>query len=190
MIDNIRLIPLKKPRYIKPIRMLYNEDGVEKSWELVRAHDSIAILIYNKDKDAFILVRQFRPAIYLNNHDGYTYELCAGIIDKDKTIEEIASEEIREETGYDIPCGKLQKITVFYSAVGFAGSRQTLYFAEVANINKKWQGGGIETEQIEVIELSLSKAMEFMFDESIVKTSGLLFALFWYMNIYKKGEER
>lgn len=41
---------------------------------------------------------------------GITLELCAGIIDKDKSIEEIAREEVLEECGYDVPLKNLKQI--------------------------------------------------------------------------------
>jgi len=43
-------------------------------------------------------------------HHACTLELCAGIIDKDVSIEEIARQELLEEVGYDVPVGKLEKI--------------------------------------------------------------------------------
>jgi len=39
-----------------------------------------------------------------------TLELCAGIVDKDVTLEEIAREELLEEVGYDVPVSLLEKI--------------------------------------------------------------------------------
>ena len=39
-----------------------------------------------------------------------TLELCAGIVDKDVDVEEIAREELLEEVGYDVPVSKLEKI--------------------------------------------------------------------------------
>jgi UDP-sugar diphosphatase len=52
---------------------------------------------------------------------------------------------------------------------------------------KKSDGGGIDDEQIEVIYLPLSKAKEFMFDESYIKTPGLLFGFMWFFNEFKLG---
>ena len=44
---------------------------------------------------------------------GITYELCAGILDKeDATVEEVAKMEILEETGYDVPLENIESITV------------------------------------------------------------------------------
>lgn len=167
-------------QYIKPKSMFYKQNGVEKRWDIVDTHNSVAILIYHKELDSFIFVKQFRPSIYLKNHDGFTYELCAGIVDKDLTLQEIAYEEVLEETGYDVPLESLEKISSFYTAVGFAGGRQRLYYVEVDSSMKVSEGGGIENENIEVIYLKRDETRAFMFDEAVATTSGLMFALMWY----------
>lgn len=88
-------------------------------------HFSVAILLYNTDRNTLVFVRQFRPPIRLFSllsqpnvtldnlisaqksvacHSGYSLELCAGIIDKPNlSTVEIAQEEIVEETGYNPP---------------------------------------------------------------------------------------
>jgi len=172
--------------YIKPKSMFYVQNSIEKRWDIVDTHNSVAILLFHKDLDSFVFVKQFRPSIYLKNKDGFTYELCAGIVDKDKTLIEIAKEEILEETGYDVPLEKMEKISSFYTAVGFAGGRQTLYYAVLDDSMKISEGGGIENEAIEVIYLKREDTLEFMFDESIATTSGLMFALMWYFRNYEK----
>lgn len=42
---------------------------------------------------------------------GVTYELCAGIIDKDLPIAEIAQQEVLEETGYLVSPNDLERVT-------------------------------------------------------------------------------
>lgn len=166
--------------YIKPKSMVYLQNGIEKRWDLVETHDSVAILLYHHEFDSFVFVKQFRPSIYLKNQDGFTYELCAGIVDKELSLEEIAHEEILEETGYKVPLDKLEKISSFYTAVGFAGGLQKLYFAIIDESMKIDDGGGVDFEDIEVIYLKKEEARAFMFDETIATTSGLMFALMWY----------
>ena len=64
-------------------------------------------------------------------HTGFTYELCAGLVDKpNKTIVEIAHEEVLEECGYNVPISAISEITKFVSAIGTEGALQTLFFAE------------------------------------------------------------
>ncbi len=187
MIESFRIEPLETSHFVRPALVRYRQNGIEKSWEIIRAHDSVAILIVDRDKNAFILVKQFRPAVYLQNGDGHTIELCAGIVDKESSLQQIAKEEIEEECGYDVPSERIEKITSFYTSVGFAGSKQTLYFAEVDQSMKVHEGGGIELEEIEVVELPIEEAKTFMYDESKVKTPGLMFAFMWFFENYREA---
>ncbi len=186
MIEKFRIEPLVESRFVKPAMVKYEQDGVEKSWEVVQAHDSVSVLLYEKDRDLFILVKQFRPAVYMHDADGYTYELCAGIVDKQKPLVQIAKEEIEEECGYDVPAERIEKITSFYTSVGFAGSKQTLFFAEINEDMKVHDGGGIEMEQIEVVELPVNEARSFIYDESKAKTPGLMFAFMWFFDLFSR----
>jgi len=179
-IENFTLDALEDPKFISTARASYEQNGIAKNWEIVKAHDSVAILIYHTQENAFILVKQFRPAVYINNSDGLTVELCAGIVDKALSLEQIAKEEIEEECGYTVAVEKIEKITSFYTSVGFAGSKQTLYYVEVDEAMKISEGGGIEGELIEVVKLPVDKAEAFMFNETIAKTPGLMFAFMWW----------
>lgn len=182
MIENIKLKELKSSKYLDFKRMSYTQNGVDKSWDLAIVHDSVAILLYDEIESQFILVKQFRPPVYLKNDSGFTYELCAGIVDKDKSLEEIAKEEIEEECGYLVQLKDIKKITSFYTSVGFAGAKQTLFFAKVDDSLKINQGGGVDLEDIEVIKLPREEAIDFIFDESKPKTPGIMFALNWFLN--------
>ncbi|XP_067847183.1 uridine diphosphate glucose pyrophosphatase NUDT14 isoform X2 [Heptranchias perlo] len=87
-------------------------NGIRKYWDFMKTHDSVSILIFNTTRESFVLVKQFRPAVYmcecarqgiliaadmttstgcpqspvaaelLPASVGVTYELCAGIVDK------------------------------------------------------------------------------------------------------------
>ena len=105
-----------------------------------------------------------------------------GITDKpNKTLKEIAQEEILEECGYNVELENIEKITEFYSSVGFAGSKQTLFFATIDEKCKVHQGGGVDDENIEVIFIPRKQAYEFILDESYPKTSGIMFAFLWFL---------
>ena len=181
-IKNFTLQELTDAKFIKTAFATYEQNGKEKFWEIVEAHDSVAILLYHREQDSFILVKQFRPAVYLNNQDGMTVELCAGIVDKNLSLAHIAQEEIEEECGYRVLVEDIQKITSFHTSVGFAGSKQMMYYAEVDESMKVSEGGGVDDEQIEVISLPVEKAKAFIYDESIAKTPGLMFAFMWYFD--------
>lgn len=180
MIEDITLLPCERSEYVKPKRIAYRQDGIPKTWDMVEVHDSVAILLYHEQHESLIVVRQFRPPVYLKNGDGFTYELCAGIVDKDKPLSKIAHEEILEECGYDVPLEKIERVTSFYTAVGFAGSVQTLYYAQVDETMRVNGGGGIGVEAIEVIEIPVHEAKAFAMDETMAKTPGLMFGFSWF----------
>ncbi|HHB95078.1 MAG TPA: NUDIX hydrolase [Campylobacterales bacterium] len=181
-IEDFNLQELENPKFIEAGLVTYKQNGIPKSWEVVQAHDSVAILIYHKEHNSFVLVKQFRPAVYMGNGDGLTVELCAGIVDKDLSLVEIASEEITEECGYLVPIEQIERITEVNSAVGFAGSKQTLFYTEIDESMRVSSGGGVDAELIEVIEIPTDKVREFIYDETIAKTTGLLFALMWWID--------
>ena len=185
VIENFTLQPLENPEYISTSLATFTQNGFKRDWEVVQAHDSVAILIYHTQKNAFVLVKQFRPAVYLNNNDGLTVELCAGIVDKKLSLTQIAKEEIEEECGFDVALEKIEKITSFHTSVGFAGSKQMLYYAEVDERMKVSEGGGVDDEQIEVVYLPLDEARALIYDEGVAKTPGLMFAFMWYFDRIK-----
>ncbi len=185
-IEILKTKPLKDGRFIKALEIEYIQNGKVKRWEAVKANDSVAILIYHKEKASFILVKQFRPALYIQHKHFFSYELCAGIVDKDKSLAQIAKEEILEETGYNVRLENIKKITSFYTSVGFAGSRQTLFYTEVLESDRVDSGGGVDDEEIEVVYLKVSEAKKFMYDEEIPKTPGLLFAFCWWFENFSK----
>jgi UDP-sugar diphosphatase len=181
-IENFRLEPLKDGVFLHPKRARYLQDGEERSWEILESHDSVAVLIWHREWERFVMVRQFRPAVYAHGESGMTVELCAGLVDKEKPLEWIAAEEVEEECGYRVAPESLERITSFFTSVGFAGSRQTLYYVEVEESMHIGPGGGIENEgeQIEVLELDREDARALMEDESVARTPGLLYALCWW----------
>ena len=184
IIEDFVLETLIKPNFVKTALVTYKQNGIKKSWEIVESHNSVAILIYHKERETFVLVKQFRPPVYHRNGDGMTIELCAGLIDKEKSLAVIAQEEIEEECGFRVSVEKIERITKVLSAVGTSGSEQVIYYAEVDESMRVSEGGGIEDEQIEVIEVPLKEAKDFMYDESIGKTVGLMFAFMWWFDKY------
>jgi len=178
-IDSIK--ELKNPAFVKPIEINYTLKDEKKTWEAVISYDSVSALLWHKDKDAFVLVKQLRPAVlHATKEDGYTYELCAGIIDKKASNVQIAKEEIFEECGYEVPVENLEKVATFYPSVGVTGAYQTLYYAEINTSMKVNEGGGLADENIEVIYLPTKEAKTFMFDETYKKTPGMMMAFYWF----------
>lgn len=179
-ISNISIGECAESKYIKLRRMSYTENGVQKQWDIVSSHDSVSILIHNRDNDSIIIVKQFRPAVFLRNNDGYMYELCAGLMDKEgKSPREIAKEEVFEECGYEVSAESLRKIGEFYSSVGTSGARQVVFYAQVRDSDKRGGGGGVDDEQIEIVEIPTAQMRDFLKNPNI--TPALGFAFLWFL---------
>ncbi len=174
---------LQNPNFIKPILINYTQKNIQKKWEAVISHDSVATLLWHKEKNSFIVVKQLRPAVLnMTQTDGEMYELCAGIVDKNTTNAQIAKEEILEECGFNVPTENLEKITAFYTSVGISGAIQTLYYAEIEESMKIDEGGGLLEEDIEVIYIPTKDAKNFIFDEDYKKTPGMMMAFYWFFD--------
>ncbi|KAK3772179.1 hypothetical protein RRG08_035220 [Elysia crispata] len=208
-ISEVTIGPCEKSNFIKPKRIHYKQNGVAKTWDAMKVHDGVAILLFNSTRNKFIFVRQFRPAIYIATakievrdgvemidtekypgHLGLTLELCSGIVDKDKPVASIAKEEILEECGYDVPLENIRKITSARGGVGTTGSVVHLFYAEVSDAMKTGPGGGLasEGELIDVVEMSVEEGKAFMFDESCNRVHLVIFALYWFFGTIWKEQ--
>ena len=181
-IKNFKTSELTDTKFVHPVKITYNQNGKDKAWEAVKSFDSVAILLYHEEKNSFLLVKQFRPPVYLNDTSKLcTYELCAGIVDKNKPLEVIVQEEIDEECGYSVPLSNIEKITSFYTNVGVSGGCQSLYYASITESMKVHDGGGIHDEEIETMFLDINDFRDFIYDENKAKTPGLMFSFMWFM---------
>ena len=61
-----------------------------------------AILPYDPDRDAVILIEQFRIGAYAAGEPCWLTEIVAGVIDNGETAEGVARREMEEETGSSV----------------------------------------------------------------------------------------
>ena len=119
-----------------------------------------AILLYNKEDKTVILTKQFRLPSFINgNETGFLIEACAGLLDKDNP-EDCIKRETEEETGYQVK--EVRKIFEAYMSPGSVTELLYFFVAEYSKQMKIHAGGGLEHdgEDIEVLEITLSNAME------------------------------
>lgn len=129
-----------------------------RSRETYDRGNGAVVLLYNRISQTVILTRQFRFPTYVNgNDDGLLIEACAGLLDKDGP-EEAIKRETEEETGYVLSA--VEKVFEAYMSPGSVTEKLFFFLAEYTQAMRTHQGGGIEDEDIEVLELPFSKAME------------------------------
>lgn len=123
------------------------------------------ILLYNRSKKTVLLINQFRIPTYINgNATGMLLETCAGLLDNDSPEDCIRKETI-EETGYAI--GKVDKLFEAYMSPGGVTQMVHFFAAEYDESQRVTAGGGVDDEDIEVIELPFTHALEMIKDGRI-----------------------
>jgi GDP-mannose pyrophosphatase NudK len=138
---------------------LRKRDG---SWETQsrEAYDrgnGATILLYDRTRRTVVLTRQFRLPTYVNgNASGMLIEACAGLLDNDDAETAIAREAF-EETGYEIRSPR--KVMQAYMSPGSVTEILHFFVAEYSRGQRRNDGGGVEEEDIEVMELSFDEAL-------------------------------
>ncbi len=125
------------------------------------------ILLYSPTQKTVILTRQFRLPTFINgNESGMLIEACAGLLDKDHP-EDCIKRETEEETGYKI--SEVRKVFEAYMSPGSVTEMLYFFVAEYAADMKVNTGGGLEHEQedIEVLEITLDKALQMVAEGEI-----------------------
>ena len=135
-------------------------DWVSKKRESYNRGDGATILLYNKEKQTVILVKQFRISAFLNeDKTGFIIETCAGMLDKDdpKTC---VIREVEEETGYRLK--EVKKVMEAYSSPGALTEKLYYFVGEYSEGMKVSEGGGLESEKedIEILEMPFKKALQ------------------------------
>lgn len=158
------LSTLEKPKFLNTQHVVFTRDGEPNTWEMVKQHDSVHVIVQNTDSYEILLVKQVRIPVLVNNRDtdGAVIECCAGIIDgyAGSTPSEqarcIARDEVRQELGYEITEYMLEHIQTFHASVGTAGSTSHAYYAEVTD--DMFIGQDLsDNEDIEVIRIPVDE---------------------------------
>jgi nudix-type nucleoside diphosphatase (YffH/AdpP family) len=148
--------------------------------------DSVAVLLFNRERNTIVLVEQFKvPALVARRRDepittdGWLVETLAGMIDAGETPQMAAIRETLEETGYRIATPEL--IGRFFASPGGTSERVFLYFAEVGDTDRVGAGGGIEDEDVKVLEVGLDQTFE-QLAGGLIEDPKLAIAAYWLQN--------
>lgn len=134
-----------------------NGEWKTESREAYDRGNGATVLLYDLQRRSVLLTRQFRLPTFVNgNADGMLIEACAGLLDGDDP-EGAIRRELVEETGYEVR--DLRKVFEAYMSPGSVTEVLHFFVAEYSPDQKTARGGGIDEEEIEVIELPIDQAM-------------------------------
>jgi len=143
-------------------RYTYDYLGRDGKWtaqqrEAYDRGNGATILLHNPQANTVILTRQFRLPTYVNgNPSGMLIEACAGLLDNDHPDDAIRR-ETEEETGFRIK--SVEKIMEAYMSPGSVTEKLFFYLAEYSADTERLLGGGVDDEEIDILEMSLPQAM-------------------------------
>lgn len=156
--------------------------------------DSVSVLLYNTDANAVVMVNQFKvPTLMARRRDdpsatdGWITEAAAGMIDAKETAEQAIIRETFEETGYRI--SNPQLISKFFSSPGGTSERIFLYFAQVRDSDLKGAGGGIDGEDVTVLQTPLAELLQALAQGSI-EDPKLAIGAYWLKDYLKAGADQ
>ncbi len=131
----VKLEKVRDGKYLKNYELTYlNKAGREKKYEIVSRKEldsesdigkkvsGVSIAAIKDDK--LLLLKEFRMGINKS-----IYNLCAGMIEKDESIEECISRELYEETGLKVK-RLLDILPPSYSAVAISDTKTHVVFVE------------------------------------------------------------
>jgi ADP-ribose pyrophosphatase len=70
--------------------------------EVVRRGSAVAVMLYDPDRDAVVLVEQFRIGAYVNGRSPWVTEIVAGLIEEGEDPADVARRETQEEAGCEV----------------------------------------------------------------------------------------
>jgi ADP-ribose pyrophosphatase len=120
-------------------------------------HPGSAVILPVFDDDTIALVKQYRhPAVK------YLLELPAGTLNQRERPEVGAARELEEELG--LVAGRMEKLSEFFISPGFLSEKMWLYLAtDLSQTQQRLE----EDEAIEVVRLSIDRALQMITDNEI-----------------------
>lgn len=151
--------------------------GPQLSRELFVRHDAVCVLPYDPQRDAVVLVEQFRVGALDKSSNPWLLELVAGLIDPGEQPEDVAHREAEEEAGLQLTA--LWPITQYYPSPGGSDERVHLFIGRCDSAG----AGGVhglaeEGEDIRVHVWPLEDALQAVKDGRIDNAASII-ALQW-----------
>lgn len=132
--------------------------GKEVKRQVMVRKDAVAGVVYDTSKKKFIFVNQYRPG-----SNSEIVEIVAGTLDVEgEDPREAMIREIDEEIGYKTD--SIVLIDECYMSPGGSSEVITIYYCEVSN--QTHAGGGLEYEDIDVIEMDIDEVLSTRFRDA------------------------
>jgi ADP-ribose diphosphatase len=156
--ENISKKTLWKGKFMSAVEITYRDArGHVRTWEALERVEvgGIVVMVAVTPSGNVILERQFRPPMGRD-----VLELPAGLVEPGESMEVAAKRELIEETGWE--AGKLEFLAE--GPISTGASTETLRAYLCTGLEHVGKNGGDDNEIIEVIEVPIGNAQEYLRD--------------------------
>ena len=161
-------------------RLFSGEWSAERSYDVLRRGQAVAIVLYDPEHDRVVLVEQFRLPALLAGSSPWQLEAVAGLIDTYETPEAVAIREAREETGLTL-MGEPLRIQRYLPSSGGSDESLDLFCARVDSTAAAGVHGlPEEHEDIRVVVKTLAE-VEALLDTGTIESGHTLIGLYWLL---------
>jgi len=145
--------------------------------EVFRIRDAVCILPYDPERDAVVLIEQFRAGVMTQPEGPWLIESVAGLTETGEPIETTAVREVREEAGLEVQ--RLERIGVYMPSPGAVSERSTIF---IAHVDSRKAGGvhGLDGEDEDIRSHVLPAETAFTWvDEGRIVAANCVLPLRW-----------
>jgi ADP-ribose pyrophosphatase len=162
-------------------RLYSGEWSGERIYDVIRRGGAVGVVLYDPDREAVVLVEQFRLPPLLAGYSPWVVEVVAGLVDREgESDEEVGRRESREEAGVEL-IGELIPIQRYIPMPGNSDETIMLFCGRVDALAATGVHGlAEEDEDIRVVVKPLAE-LEAMVDAGEVETGHTLICLYWLL---------
>jgi len=161
-------------------RLFSGDWSAERSYDVLRRGQAVAIVLYDPDHDHVVLVEQFRLPALLAGSSPWQLEAAAGLIDTDETAQAVAVRETHEETGLTL-IGEPILIQRYLSSAGNSDEGVVLFCGRVDSAAAAGVHGlPEEHEDIRVVVKTIAE-VEALLDTGAIESGHTLISLYWLL---------
>ena len=170
-------------------RLFSGELSAAHTYDVLRQGAAAAIVLYDPDQDAVVLIEQFRLPALLAGSAPWQLEVVAGLVDGDEAPQVVAVRETREETGLVLN-GELIPIQRYLPSCGASDESVHLFCARIdASAAGGVHGSVAEGEDIRTVVKTVTE-IEALIDAGAIENGHSLVALYWLLRHHDELRRR
>ena len=161
-------------------KLFSGEWSGERTYDVLRRGDAVAIILYDPERDSVVLVEQFRLAALYAGLSPWQIEPVAGLVDQDESYEAVARRESQEEAGIE-SIGELVPIQRYMPSPGDSDEAVMLFCGRVDSRGAAGiHGLPEEHEDIRVIVKTMTE-LKAMLEAGQIETGHTLICCYWLL---------